>query len=496
MSISTTIKSIQDIMRKDVGVDGDAQRIGQLVWMLFLKIYDDKEQEWELTQDRYRSPIPEKLRWRNWAGDPEGITGDALLDFCNNELFPTLKELSVGTNGQSRGYVVRSVFEDAYQYMKSGTLLRQVLNKISESIDFNDSKHRHLFGDMYEQILKDLQSAGNAGEYYTPRAVTQFMVDQVDPQLGEKALDPACGTGGFLTCTIEHLRSKYVKTPDDEKMLQKSITGVEKKPLPHLLCTTNMLLHGIDVPSNIRHDNTLARPLRDYGPKDRVDVIVTNPPFGGMEEDGIESNFPKTFQTRETADLFLILIMHLLKPGGRGAIVLPDGTLFGEGVKTRIKEKLLDECNLHTIVRLPNGVFAPYTGIKTNLLFFTKGEKEAKGSTRDIWYYEHPYPPGAKSYNKTKPIRIEEFAAEKKWWGKPDARGGFKGRKANEQAWKVSADDIKANGYNLDIKNPHNADTGPGDPDELLKGLEQVRQQSRDVMEKLKQELHSALTRH
>jgi type I restriction enzyme M protein len=357
------------------------------------------------------------------------MTGDELLDFANNELFPGLKELSLAGNGRSRGFVVRSVFQDAYQYMKSGTLLRQVINKLNEAIDFNDSKNRHLLGEMYEQILRDLQSAGNAGEYYTPRAVTRFMVEMVDPQLGESVLDPACGTGGFLTCAIEHIRGNYVKTPDDEATLQAWIRGVEKKPLPHLLCTTNMLLHGIDIPSNVRHDNTLARPLRDYGPKDRVDVIVTNPPFGGMEEDGIESNFPKSFQTRETADLFLVLIMHLLKPGGRAAIVLPDGTLFGEGVKTRIKERLLDECNLHTIVRLPNGVFNPYTGIKTNLLFFEKG-----GKTKHVWYYEHPYPPGYKSYSKTKPIRIEEFGAEKKWW---------KRRRENEHAWKVPVAQIR-----------------------------------------------------
>jgi len=268
----------------------------------------------------------------------------------------------------------------------------------------------HVFGDLYEQILKDLQSAGNAGEYYTPRAVTQFMVDMVNPQLGETVLDPACGTGGFLSCAIDHLR-KQVKTPDDEELLQRSVQGIEKKPLPHLLCVTNMLLHGIDVPTNVRHDNTLAKPLASYGPKDRVDCIITNPPFGGMEEDGIETNFPQKFRTRETADLFLVLIMTVLKDGGRGAIVLPDGTLFGEGVKTTIKEKLLTECNLHTIVRLPNGVFAPYTGIKTNLLFFTKGSP-----TKEIWYYEHPYPPSAKSYNKTKPIRIDEFDVEKAWW--------------------------------------------------------------------------------
>ncbi|MDA3901840.1 MAG: class I SAM-dependent DNA methyltransferase, partial [Desulfuromusa sp.] len=411
MSVSTTIKSIQDIMRKDAGVDGDAQRIGQLVWMFFLKIFDDQEQELELLQDRYTSPIPEKLRWRNWAADAEGITGDELLDFINNELFKTLKEmeLNAGTNG--RGIVVRSVFEDAYNYMKNGTLIRQVVNKIND-IDFNRSDDRHTFGDIYEQILKDLQSAGNAGEFYTPRAVTQFMVDMVNPKLGEKILDPACGTGGFLSCSIEHVRSNDVKTAEDEQLLHKSVFGVEKKALPHLLCTTNMLLHGIEVPSNIRHDNTLARPLRDYSPKDRVDVVITNPPFGGTEEDGIEANFPANFRTRETADLFLVLITHLLKNGGRAAIVLPDGTLFGEGVKTRIKEKLLTECNLHTVVRLPNGVFNPYTGIKTNLLFFTKGEP-----TKEVWYYEHPYPEGAKSYNKTKPMRIEEFAPEKSWWG-------------------------------------------------------------------------------
>ncbi len=473
-------------MRKDAGTYGDAQRIEQLAWMFFLKILDDRETEEELLDDDFKSPLPEKLRWRNWAADDEGITGDALLDFVDNKLLRSLKTLSVA--GNPRAAVVRTAFDDANNYMKNGTLMRQVINKVNE-VDFNNSKDRHLFGDVYEQILKDLQSAGNAGEFYTPRAVTQFMVQMANPQLGEKVLDPACGTGGFLTAAIEHIREHEVKKPSQENKLQASIFGVEKKHLPHILCTTNMLLHGIEVPSQIRHDNTLARPLRDYSPKDRVDVIVTNPPFGGMEEDGIESNFPKTFQTRETADLFLVLIMHVLKDGGRGAIVLPDGTLFGEGVKTRIKEKLLSECNLHTIVRLPNGVFNPYTGIKTNLLFFSKGSP-----TKDVWFYEHPYPPGAKSYNKTKPIRIEEFEAEKKWWGKPDARGGFKGRKEGEQAWKVSAKDIAANGYNLDIKNPHDADTGPGDPDELLAELESIRTASRQTLDQLKSELATALS--
>ncbi len=478
MSISTTIKTIQDIMRKDAGVDGDAQRISQLVWMIFLKIFDDREKEYELMDGGYVSPIPDRLRWCNWAADMEGITGDELLDFVNDDLFKTLKDLSLAAEGDRRGFVVRSVFEDAYNYMKSGTLMRQVINKINE-INFNKTDDMNLFGDIYEQILKDLQSAGNAGEFYTPRAVTRFMVDMVDPKLGEKMLDPACGTGGFLTATIDHVRENYVNSIEDEAILQKSISGAEKKPLPHLLCVTNMLLHNIEDPSQIRHDNTLARPLRDYGLKERLDVIVTNPPFGGMEEDGIESNFPASFRTRETADLFLVLIVHLLKDGGRGAIVLPDGTLFGEGVKTRIKEELLEKCNLHTIVRLPNGVFSPYTGIKTNLLFFTKGEP-----TKEVWYYEHTYPEGYKSYSKTKPLRIEEFTPEKAWWGE---------RVENDFAWRVSVEEIKSNGYNLDIKNPNVEDASHGDPDELLQDYQQLLQDISDTHGKLRDELVDAL---
>jgi type I restriction enzyme M protein len=480
MTISNTVKSIQDVMRKDAGVDGDAQRIAQMGWMLFLKIFDAREQEYEMMEEGYKSSVPEELRWRNWADDPEGITGDELLDFVNNRLFRNLKDLKFAQGADPRGLVVREVFADAYNYMKSGTLMRQVINRLND-IDFNSSKDRHFFGDIYEKILKDLQSAGNAGEFYTPRAVTQFIVDMVDPTLGEKVLDPACGTGGFLTCAIEHIRSKYVKTPTDEATLQASIQGVEKKALPHLLCTTNMLLHEIQIPSQIRHDNTLARPLRDYSPKDRVDVVVTNPPFGGMEEDGIETNFPKTFRTRETADLFLLLIMQLLKPGGRCGMVLPDGTLFGEGVKTRIKEKLLQECNLHTIVRLPNGVFNPYTGIKTNLLFFTKGE-----STKKVWYFEHPYPEGYKSYSKTKPIRIEEFDLEKAWWDK---------REEDEYAWRVSADEIVSKGYNLDIKNPNAPNSAHGDPDKLLKKYREIMGEMEKTCDKLKKELAASLER-
>ena len=488
-NVSGVIKSIQDIMRKDVGVDGDAQRISQLVWMLFLKIIDDREEEIEFLQDDYKSPLPNHLRWRNWASDPEGMTGDELSDFVNLQLFPTLKN-KLNTQGEDgkRAQVIKNVFEDAYNYMKSGTLMRQVINKICE-VDFNASEDRHLFGDIYEQILKDLQSAGNAGEFYTPRAVTTFMVDRVKPQLEETVLDPACGTGGFLTNVIDYKRNHFVKSPADEEKLQASINGVEKKTLPHMLCTTNMILHGIDIPINIRHDNTLSRPLRDYGPKDRVDVVVTNPPFGGMEEDGIEQNFPAAYRTRETADLFLTLIIHLLKPEGRAALVLPDGFLFGEGIKTRIKEKLFDECNLHTIVRLPNGVFNPYTGIKTNLLFFTKGKP-----TETVWYYEHPYPEGVKNYNKGKPMRFEEFAAEIEWWG--NENDDFATRVENEFAWKVSKDDIVARNYNLDMKNPHVGEQESHDPDELL--LKYTRQQEKiaGLHQQLKTILSEALTKN
>ncbi|WP_244851807.1 class I SAM-dependent DNA methyltransferase [Caballeronia sp. SL2Y3] len=485
MTISSTfIKSVQDIMRQDAGVDGDAQRIAQLTWLLFLKIFDDQEAELELMRDEYTSPLPERLRWRSWAADAEGITGDELLSFINTDLFPSIKALNVDPQRNARGFVAREVFSDAYNYMKSGQLLRQVINKINE-VDFNNRADRHLFNDLYERILKDLQSAGNAGEFYTPRAVTQFMVDQVNPRLGERILDPACGTGGFLACALEHLKAQR-KSVDDDIVVQNAINGVEKKQLPHLLCVTNMMLHGIEVPSLIRHDNTLSRPLVDYGTRDMVDVILTNPPFGGTEEPGIEGNFPADVRTRETADLFLVLIIELLKHNGRAAVVLPDGTLFGEGVKARIKEKLLTECNLHTVVRLPNGVFAPYTGIKTNLLFFTKGSP-----TRDVWYYEHPYPSGYKSYSKTKPIRIEEFAAEKAWWGS-DA-DSFASRVENEFAWKVGIDRLKANGYNLDQKNPHRGDDISHDPDELLAQYTRLTGETQTLRDELKAILANAL---
>jgi type I restriction enzyme M protein len=485
MSVRNTVKSIQDIMRQDSGVDGDAQRISQLCWMFFLKIIDDQDQQLELMQDGYHSPIPQKLRWRIWAANPEGITGEELLTFVNTQLFPQLKELSVASKQADRRRVVRGVFEDAYNYMKSGQLMRQVVNKINE-VDFNNLAERQHFGDIYEQILNDLQSAGNAGEYYTPRAVTAFMVDRINPRPGEILLDPACGTGGFLTCAINHMRTRYVKKVEDEQHMQEGLRAVEKKQLPHMLCVTNMLLHGIENPSFVRHDNILARPYISYTQSDRVDIVLTNPPFGGREEDGVESNFPKHFQTRETADLFLALIIRILKSEGRAAVVLPDGSLFGEGVKTRLKEHLMEECNLHTVVRLPNSVFKPYAGIGTNLLFFEKGMP-----TKEIWFYEHRVPDAQKAYSMTKPIRVEHFKPCVDWWGGAKR----KGRVETEVAWKVTADEVKARSYNLDCKNPHTVADEHGDPEELLAKLNEADGQANTLRDQLKTILAEALLR-
>ncbi|HIF9159624.1 TPA: N-6 DNA methylase [Photobacterium damselae] len=483
MSISSVIKSIQDIMRKDAGVDGDAQRLGQMSWLLFLKVFDAQEEELELEQDDYQAPINEKYLWRNWAADEEGITGEKLLEFVNDDLFHHLKNMPVNGEKNPRGLVVKSAFSDAFNYMKNGTLLRQVINKLNE-IDFTDSKERHLFGDIYEQILRDLQSAGNSGEFYTPRAVTRFIVNRLDPKLGETIMDPACGTGGFLACSVDHVKEHYVKTAADHQTLQTQIHGVEKKQLPHLLCTTNMMLHGIEVPVQIKHGNTLNKPLANWD--SNINVIATNPPFGGTEEDGIEKNFPAEMQTRETADLFLQLIVEVLDQDGRAGVVLPDGTLFGEGVKTKIKKMLTEECNLHTIVRLPNGVFNPYTGIKTNILFFTKGKP-----TKDVWFYEHPYPEGVKNYSKTKPMKFEEFQQEIDWWG--NEADGFATRVENEHAWKVSIKDIIERNFNLDIKNPHQEEVIAHDPQELLASYQQQQQEITELRNQLKNILGDAL---
>lgn len=443
MLSEATIRGIQNTMRKDVGVDGDAQRLGQLVWMLFLKILDDREVEWELLDPRFTSPLPEQCRWRNWAADPEGATGDSLIEFVNLTLFPQLQALV--SSSDPLGAVVGEAFQDAINYMKSGTLLRQVVNRLNEDFDFNRSADREAIGRLYETMLRELQSAGNAGEYYTPRPVVDFMVEMVAPQLGERVLDPACGTGGFLTSVLGYVRRNFVHRPEDERLLQSSLAGIEKKQLPHLLCVTNLLMHGVDIPGGVAHTNGLARPLRDYGPDDRVDVILTNPPFRGSEADGIENNFPAAVRTRETADLFLALVLHLLKPGGRAAIVLPDSSLYGEGVKETLRKRLLDECDLHTIVRLPHGVFSPYTDIRTNVLFFKKAE-----TTSSSWFYEVPCPVGEK-YTKTKPITDPDLDGARQWWPR---------REEDEQAWSMGREEAAGRGEDLLVTNPHMPDPG------------------------------------
>ena len=471
MPVENTIKTIRNIMRKDAGVAGDGQRIEQLVWMLFLKIFDDQEKYYETRDDSYTSPLPDELRWRNWAADPEGMTGDQLLEFVNQTLFPGLREVSNGTSEHAA--IIRAVFEDANNYIKSGTNIRQVINEINK-IDFNKQDDRHLLNDIYEQILRELQSAGDYGEFYTPRAVTQFVVEMTDPALGDTVFDPACGTGGFLVNVLEYVRGKQVKTQQDELKLQNSIHGTELKPLPHMLAVTNMMLHGVEVPSTIKRDDTLARPLSDYGPKNGVDVVVANPPFGASVADGVEQNFPSEYRTSETADLFLYYFIRILKPGGRAGIVLPDGTLFGEGVKTKIKQKLLEDCNLHTIVRLPPGVFNPYANANTNLLFFEKGEP-----TQEVWYYQVPLPEGMKQYTKTRGIKSKEFDPVRAWWNN---------REENENAWKISIEEIRERNYNLDFKNPYQTGTeGYRQPREIVESIEEKERAIVAEAEKVKE---------
>lgn len=467
-NLSGIIKSIRNDMREDRGVSGDGQRIEQLAWMLFLKIFDDKDKELELIDGKYRSPIPEKFKWRNWAANDEGMTGDELLNFVDQHLFPALKELPAL---DPRAYMVREVFEGNNNYMKSGINIRKVLNRLNE-IDFNKATERHLFGELYETILKELQNAGDYGEFYTPRAITHFIVDMINPKLGEKILDPSCGTGGYLTSAIEHLK-KQEKNIEHRKIIQENVSGWEWKPLPYVLATTNLILHDIELPQ-ITYRDSLDKPLSEYREKDRVDVIIANPPFGGTVANNNESNFPANFRTKESADLFLILMINLLKNGGRAGIVLPDGSLTGEGVKQRIRQKLLEDCNLHTIIRLPNSVFQPYATVATNLLFFEKGKK-----TKEVWYYEHRLPEGQKSYSKTKPIRVEEFKPVKEWWKK---------REESEICWKVPISKIIERGYDLDIKNPNKKEEAQEySSAELIKMLENSFTKSHELLNQLKE---------
>ncbi|MBN4077151.1 N-6 DNA methylase [Mariprofundus ferrooxydans] len=480
--ITGIVKSARKIMRQDVGTGSDELRILQLGWMLFLKIFSDKDKELELIQDDYTSPIPEELHWDEWAGDDEGMTGDALLDFVDNKLFKTLANVDLST-GNKRALLVHEVFANNYNYMKSGIHLRQVINKLNE-IDFNNSKDKHLFGQIYESFLGELQSAGTLGEFYTPRAITQLLTELIDPQPHEKLLDPACGTGGYLTAALEHLKAKAT-TVAEREAIQHNVMGWEYKPLPYLLGNTNLILHDINLP-NIQYGDSLAKPLTEYRQKDRVDIILANPPFGGVVSNNNENNFPQTYRTKESADLFLILMIHLLKVGGRAAIVLPDGSLTGDGVKQRIREKLLKDCNLHTIIRLPNSVFQPYASVATNLLFFTKGEP-----TKEVWYYEHKLPEGYKAYSKTKPIQLAEFDGLKQWWGKGECGiTNFELREESELAWKVDIGTIEANGYNLDIKNPHQPEEEKQySSAELLDMLHQSFEKSDGLLAQLRKEL-------
>ena len=472
-NIGGIVKTLQNIMRKDQGVSGDAQRIEQLGWMITLKIIDDKEAEMELISDDYVSVIPSELQWRNWAADSEGMTGDELKDFVDNKLFPGLQNLDVST-GNKRAVLIRDIFAGTNNYMKNGTIIRQVVNKLNE-IDFNASEDRHMFGDIYEGLLRDLQSAGNYGEFYTPRAVTEIMTEIINPRLGEKVLDPACGTGGFLTSAIENIRNQDAHSVEDLKTLESTIRGQELKPLPFMLCVTNLILHDIEVP-NVINGDSLNREYTSIGAKDRVDVILANPPFGASVSDGVETNYPAQFRTTESADLFLLLMIRYLRDGGRAAIVLPDGSLTGDGVKERIREEFLKQCNVHTIVRLPNSVFQPYASVATNLLFFTKGE-----ATKEIWYWEHKLPEGQKSYSKTRPIQKSEFASLKEWWNK---------RSENEQAWRVPVERIAENGWNLDIKNPFiKEEEVTHSTAELLDMLSASFKKSDVLIEELKKEL-------
>ncbi len=438
------VKRIRDIMRNDAGVNGDAQRIEQIVWMLFLKVYDSKEQDWEMDDDDYTSIIPENCRWENWAKDDKSgkaMTGDALLNFVNNTLFPTLKTLPINSDTPVKKAIVQTTFADANNYMKDGVLLRQVINIIDE-LDLSSYEESHAFGEIYEAILKELQSAGSSGEFYTPRAVTDFMAKMIKPRIGEKMADFACGTGGFLTSWLKELQPQ-IKNADDVQKYGQSIYGIEKKQFPYMLCITNMLLHDIELPQ-IYHANTLLNDVLNYTEDDKFDVVLMNPPYGGNEKNDVKSHFPADLASSETADLFMSVIMYRLKPDGRAAVILPDGFLFGtDNAKVNIKKKLLSEFNLHTIIRMPGSVFAPYTSITTNILFFNND-----GATKETWFYRLDMPEGYKHFSKTRPMKLEHFEPVIQWWNNRQEINidGF------DKAKKYTAEELAQDkGFNLDL---------------------------------------------
>lgn len=455
-NVSGFVKRVRDIMRNDAGINGDAQRIEQIAWMLFLKVYDSKENDWEIDEDDYTSIIPEQCRWRNWAHDEtgKGLTGDALLDFVNNKLFPVLKGkdvknsdgqivikgIEISTETPIKKAIVKTTFEDANNYMKDGVLLRQVISVIDE-LDLSDYNECHAFGEIYETILRELQSAGASGEFYTPRAVTDFMAKMIDPKIGEHVADFACGTGGFLTSWLKELEKKKAST-DDVEAYENSVYGIEKKQFPYMLCVTNLLLHDIDMP-RIYHDNSLLRDVLDYTDKDKFEVILMNPPYGGNEKADVKNHFPSDLASSETADLFMSVIMYRLKDYGRAAVILPDGFLFGtDNAKVAIKKKLLSEFNLHTVIRMPHSVFAPYTSITTNILFFDKTV-----GTKETWFYRLDMPEGYKNFSKTKPMKLEHFQPAIDWWNNREEIIVDDAPKAK----KYSLQEIVDNNYNIDL---------------------------------------------
>ncbi|HVM15330.1 MAG TPA: N-6 DNA methylase [Egibacteraceae bacterium] len=477
--LAAVIKSARDAMRKDAGLNGDLDRIPQLAWLLFLKAFDGLERNREITEPKYRPAIEQPYRWRDWAEDPNGSTGEALLKFVNGDLLPYLRSLT-GTGAHDPRDVLAAVFKETHNRMLSGYLLRDVVNKVNE-INFASSDDIHTMAHLYESMLKDMRdAAGDSGEFYTPRPVIRFMVQQIAPKLGEVILDPACGTGGFLVEALEELEPT-VQTTQQRRKLHASLRGIEKKPLPYLLGMMNLVLHGVGQP-NIVRGNALNRPITQISKADRVDVVLTNPPFGGEEEKSIQTNFPADKQTAETAWLFLQLVIRQLKDGGRCGIVVPNGILFGDGVGARIKQQLLADCNLHTVVRLPDGVFEPYTPIPSNLLFFEK-----TGRTKEVWFYEVPPPEGRKKYTKTKPMRFEEFAECQAWWGD---------RVENERAWRVPIADIEENGFNLDFRNPNRAeDLTHRPPSELLAEVADTERTVLERLEQLREALKDGLAR-
>lgn len=456
-NLSTFVKRIRDIMRNDAGINGDAQRIEQMAWMLFLKVYDTKETDWEIDEDDYVSIIPESCRWRNWAVDDKSgnaMTGDTLLAFVNNTLLPVLKGqdvlnidgtikvegVKVNADTPIKKSIVQATFEDTNNYMKDGVLLRQIINIIDE-LDLEDYEESHAFGEIYESILKELQSAGSSGEFYTPRAVTDYMAKMINPQIGEKVADFACGTGGFLTSWLKELETK-VQTVEDREKLLTSIYGIEKKQFPYILCITNMLLHDIDVPK-IYHDNSLLRDVLDYTERDQFDVILMNPPYGGHEKNEVKNHFPSDLASSETADLFMSVIMYRLKKNGRAAVILPDGFLFGtDNAKVSIKKKLFSEFNLHTVIRMPHSVFAPYTSITTNILFFDRTEP-----TKETWFYRLDMPDGYKNFSKTNPMELNHFAPAMDWWNNREEINidGF------DKAKKYTVQELVERNYNIDL---------------------------------------------